>query len=804
MKYLLGIVGVLLSWTAFAQLPDDEPYYPYVELEERSEEPFSDSMLFYRLIRRADDLYGSATDFTLPRVTIHRRGEGYGREELSLHGVPLPYRQVGWVRALGGEEQRLTGVACRDGAGGSTGGSELWSFGDAVPLQPYAVSAHLTERNYRVGGRVQLLREVGAWTLGAVIDTRQGSDARIEGVSTNALSGAVRLSRKWSDERYLTLFASLPYSVRGLRSSATEEAFALTDNPYYNPSWGLQDGKVRNARMRREVLPYVMATYRQPLTASTCVEAAFALEMGQSSQSGLGWYDARSPLPDNYRYMPSYTLDRATEEAWLAGDLRLTQIDWDELVAQNRLQGGEAIYALEDRVSRPLRSALRLDLLSRLGEVELRYGARLTYDRTRHYKAMRDLLGASYLTDIDHYLIDDDSYANQLENNLRDPSRTITEGARFGYDYALSTVETTGRVEAVWQRDRLHLVAVGEVGHALVARRGYYEKELFAGSGSFGRSRRIALNPYRLAVTAGWSFSPRRFLELSLATGADLPRVEHLFVQPLYNNRTISSPRTEQFHALDLRYRQTSEKWEVELSAFARMHLGGVETRRYFDDLSGEYADLEMADLGTLGYGVEGALVWRPAYRWRATMAASWGAYRYARDAKITILADADNRPIEQGAVSHLRDSRVGGAPAVTAAAEVQYYGPRGWGFRFSGGFVGGRYVDAAPLRRTDRVARQNGVTEEAFEDFTEQERLADAVSLNLSLYKRFYLSDRHTLQVALHATNLLGQEQIAYGYESLRSMRVGQDTGALRMPHPTRYLYATPRTVSLRLSWQF
>ena len=142
---------------------------------------------------------------------------------------------MGWVRALGGEEQRLTGEACRDGAGGSTGGSELWSFGDAVPLQPYAVSAHLTDRNNRVGGRVQLLREVGAWTLGAVIDTRQGSDARIEGVSTNALSGAVRLSRKWSDERHLTLFASLPYSVRGLRSSATEEAFTLTDNPYYNP-----------------------------------------------------------------------------------------------------------------------------------------------------------------------------------------------------------------------------------------------------------------------------------------------------------------------------------------------------------------------------------------------------------------------------------------------------------------------------------------------------------------------------------------------------------------------------------------
>ena len=100
-------------------------------------------------------------------------------------------------------------------------------------------------------------------------------------------------------------------------------------------------------------------------------------------------------------------------------------------------------------------------------------------------------------------------------------------------------------------------------------------------------------------------------------------------------------------------------------------------------------------------------------------------------------------------------------------------------------------------------MARQNGVAEEAFRQFTTQERLEDALTLDLSLYKRFYFA-RHALLLSLHANNLLGREQIAYGYESMRSMRVGADTGSWRVPQPSRYLYAPPRTLSFNVSWRF
>lgn len=136
---------------------------------------------------------------------------------------------------------------------------------------------------------------------------------------------------------------------------------------------------------------------------------------------------------------------------------------------------------------------------------------------------MRDLLGAEYITDIDQYLVDDDTYSNLLQNDLRRPGRTIRKGGRFGYDYALTTRRADARLHAEYRSDRFRADLVLSLGAAAVCRRGYYEKELFPGAQSYGRSRRVRFTPYTLKATAGWAFSPRSYLEASAAAEAVLP-----------------------------------------------------------------------------------------------------------------------------------------------------------------------------------------------------------------------------------------------------------------------------------------
>lgn len=639
-KRLIGfclMVGfsLLLPQRAVPQRHSDDEYYPYAERERPRPRLESDTTLFYRAIQSPTDLYGAHTDFTLPGVARRRRGADYTQERTLLSGIGISYRYLTTLRLLGADEQRSAGLQPAAEPLSGTVSTTQYDFPDALPLQPYRVSATLTDRNYRYGVR---------------------------------LAGSRTLGREWH------------------------------------------------------------------LTAD-----------------------------------------------------------------------GAAVYALEDRVERlwttTLHALFATDLDRRL---TLRYGVDLSFDDRRNYKQMRDLLGADHIVDIDQYLIDDDTYGTQLQNDLRHPDRIIRTGDRFGYDYTLATRRLLAFLQADYRTDRFRGDLTLVFGSSAVHRRGHYEKELFPGTQSRGRSRVLRFAPYRLKATGGWAFTPRHYVELSLLAEARTPSAEDLFYQPLYNNLTLDNPSAAHTWAVEAVYRLTGPVLTLETTLFSVLMLDGIETRRYYDDLSYLYCDMAVTGLGTWSLGIETAADIRLSDRWRLLLAASAGRYRYVRNPTVTVLSDVDNAPVDLDSESRMGGCRVGGAPQLTASAELAWFGPRGWGIRASSGYAGARYVEPMPLRRTDRVAGQTGVTPEAFAAFTRQERLADAFTLDASLFKSFWF-DRSRLTVSLLLRNLTGQSSTAYnGYESLRVRRIRSGDETFYTPHATRYSYLLPRSFYLTISYRF
>lgn len=806
MKRLGFLLPLLLfGLRAAAQYSDDE-YYPYADVEEPRRMLTTDSMLFYRAVQSAQDLYGDYTDFALPQVATSRRGFDYAAERRTYAGFELPYRSFSLLRLLGAGETFQAGLAPVAGDGGGVNGTRVFRFSDDEPLQPYYASVRFTDRNYRFGARLSARGTFGrGWSYASALDARTGSDMHVKGLFTNAVTPGFRLSRRFADGQRLSLTLLVPLSIRGTRLSTSEEAYTLTGDRLYNPAWGYQDGRVRNSRVRREMVPLGVAVWEVPLSASTTLRATAGFEAGVTKYSMLDWYDARTPMPDNYRYLPSYTDDRETLQAWLARDPRYTQIDWDELIRQNRMADGEAVYALTDRVTRLGRFGGDVLFTTRLDpRLTLRYGVTYELDRERSYKQMRDLLGAEYLTDIDQYLVDDDTYGTLLQNDLRHPDRRILTGDRFGYDYRLSHRHVSLLLQAEYRSDRLRADLTAEVGDDVVQRRGYYEKELFPGPQSYGPSRMLHFSPYTLKASVGWAFSTWRYLEASFLAAARTPDAAMLFYQPLYNNRTVENARCERTYAAEIGYRQTGEVFNWQATLFASLSLDGLETRRYYDDMASVYCDLAVSGIGLFRGGVEFGADLRLSYRWRLSLAASAGRYRYIRDPKVTTLSDVDNTEVDTGATSHMGGCTIGGAPQLTAAVEGTWFGPKGWGASASVGYAGSRYVEPMPLRRTDRIASQAGITPEAFEAFTRQERLDDALTVDASLFKTFYF-DRSRLTAALMLHNLLGTSDMVYnGYESLRVRRISSGDATYYTPHATRYTYAWPRSFYVTVSYRF
>ena len=71
------------------------------------------------------------------------------------------------------------------------------------------------------------------------------------------------------------------------------------------------------------------------------------------------------------------------------------------------------------------------------------------------------------------------------------------------------------------------------------------KKELFAGNKSFGKSRALHFAPYLFRASAGYSFSVRHHLEMTVYASSRTPDGDDLFLNLEYNNRPVEDPTEE-------------------------------------------------------------------------------------------------------------------------------------------------------------------------------------------------------------------------------------------------------------------
>ena len=768
----------------------------------------ADTSVFRLPVVWLDDMWASRAEYALSFVAGDRRGADYRWQSISVDGLDIDFRSATLLRSLRLTPMRTAGMAvgyC--GAGGLTSSEEYSLVGD-VPFDEHRIAAELSGCGYLGGVRYQSTRNLPhGWTLSSHVAARMGRDAYVDGVFTERADIALRAAKYTPGGDMWSLAVMAPLSVRGLRSASTREAFALTGDNLYNPSWGMQSGEVRNARIRRQAAPQIIGAYVRSLSSATTMTASLRAAVDMSSYSSPAWFDAHTPQPDNYRYLPSYCADETVAEAvaaaWRAGDERYTQIDWQEIYSVNALRGDKgAAYAVEDRVDHRTGIAAAVRFESLVGDrLTLSYGIVAGYDRRRSFKRMRDLLGAEMIVDRDYFLLDDDTYGNMLQNDLRHPDRTIGLGDRFGYDYALANSRIGVTARADWRCGGSRIIVAAELSDCRVWRRGYYEKELFAGNASYGRSDVVAFTPYKAKIVWSYAPAPRHALSVDVAIEGRAPEAADLFLQTQYNNRTIDRPRLAVICGAEVAYRFHSPLLDVEASVYVMRSSREVDVIHAYDDLSGVYADIVVSDIGRLHAGLEAAATVRYSRRLTSTFALSAGSYRFATDPAVKIYSDTDN------SVVSLSRSRMGdchaGAPELTAYADLGWWSAKGWSLRLSAQYAGRRYVEPSPLRRTERVITYAD-SDEQRAAFARQCRLDDALTFDAMIAKSFRFGNSQ-LRLMLVVRNLLSSRNIVYGgYEQNRVRRYTVGDASLVRPFDDMLTYAYPRTYYLSASWSF
>lgn len=810
----LWLIILLLQISVVSALAQETAEdYMYYKFEQEAEQEFSittDTLLFYRALHRRSDLYDELAAYRFSAVESVRRGFYYSSRKALLEGVELRHQNISILRRLGVSERGYAGLGGNYASMVGVAGADHFSLSDGIPVSGGNVALFLSGKGYLGGTRATLhsLLRYG-WSMSAYVSAKGGNDIYVKGVYNNTVDLGLRLSKEFSSGATLSFVALSSVGERGLREGSTQEAFSLTGDNLYNPSWGRQSGKVRNSRQRRDAVPFVALVFDSAIGNSSRMNISVGGDYGRRGYTSLGWYDAMTPRPDNYRYLPSYYADKVVAESvadeWRRGNEKYTQINWTDLYAQNRRSADGAVYALEERVELISNSQLSMQFTTGVGSnFQLKYGFRAWRNASRRYKQMDDLLGASHLNDIDYYLLDDDTYSNNLQNNLLNADGYVGVGDRFSYDYSLVDSGVTVNAGFEYNTSRWQVDALLAVGSSSIFRKGYYEKELFAGDKSLGRSAISRFSPYAVKINVGYSLSARHSLGFAALVSAQASDADDIFLNPQYNNRVVDNPSMRKDMAVELDYKYHSSLIDFVLSAFAVKSSGERDVIRAYDDLSTTYCDVDISGIGIARYGVEAAAKLYLSSRWQLEMTTALGEYKYVDNPLVSHYADTDNSVVCNSSASYMSGCHVGGAPQATASASATYFARRGWIFSGGVNFTGGRYVDPSFIRRTERVARQGAVSEEIYEQFLEQQRLDNVTTLDCSVSKWFRVGQSR-VSLSLMVKNLLGRDDIVYGgYESSRIRRYRSGEQMVYAPQDDIITYSYPRTFYGVVSWKF
>ncbi len=812
----ITIITLLFTVPLCAQQMSSKYYEENPEENIRWELDTSDT-LFYRLpLAGSETLLERESRYGFSFVNHSHRASEPRHERYFLNGLELSsafdrypdYSLVSLLRRV----QPYYSVA-NAGTGAQFGtmsdaSMETYSVRASDMREGHRLRLQYAERNYRGSVTFSSAGRLAGKTDYAInVAGRAGRDRFVRGVFTEAANASLDLEHHFSDGNNLSVFLLAAPSLRGMRSWAVQETFDLTADNLYNPSWGFYDGRERSSNVRKEFTGLSALTYDFAPIDNTILSVSAMYRSGYRSRSGFTWFDALSPLPDTYAYLPSSytdeTVGQEVADAWRHGDERYTQVGWDEMWYQNSMGDGRAVYVLDDRVEHKSDYQIALTGTSRSpAGVENAYGIRYRNDSSRYYKRVDDMLGGEWIYDIDQYLIDDVEYGDKFHNDMNRPDRMVHQGDEFGYNYtmqrrALNVYDNMTRIKERWRFD-----LGGELSFVSLQRLGHFRKETVA-DGYQGRSHKISMTTYSLRAAVRYALSANGSVALSAFAAEYEPSYDDIFLAPQASNQMADKVVNTSVYGMDARLALKARGVSFDFSAYWNRTDNANDIMRYYDDALGVYCDMTLSDVGTQNSGVEAGMEVEVSSRLSFTVAAAYNSYKYTTNPRVDIYRDVDGELLLKDGTSRMKGLVSGQSPQKLFLLGASYDLFGSWWINVDYSCTAGRYATVSALRRTDRMLSMASSQEEA-DNWHAQEELPAAGNLDVSLYHKFRLGGS-SLALSVAVRNLLDRRDTVYGsYEQMRFKKTRTSTTTYYKPYGNKCCYAYPRNCYITLTYEF
>jgi hypothetical protein len=657
--------------------------------------------------------------------------------------------------------------------------------------------------------------------------------------------------------------------IKGKTSPNTQEVIDLKGEKY-NSYWGWQDGKQRNSRMKTVEEPIFILSDYWKVTPRTHINTNVSYQFGKIGNSRLAYQGVTNPDPTYYHNMPSYEIANytynpnptnaanggydwtpdfnqaeANKQAFLADG----QLNWQYLINSNQ-PNGKSVYALyEDRTDDKAFTANSI-LSSQLADrISFNGGATYRNLRSHNFQNMLDLLGGSYFKDINAFAKADDitspgaTYIQQ-QSDLNNPNRSVGVGDTFGYNYNLTSNNIDAFTQFKFVYKKFDFFMTQSFSRSEYQREGLYKNGYYP-TNSFGKSDKYTFDNFGFKGGLTYKITGRQFLVINGAYMTKAPGLKNVFNNARINNNTVDGIQSEIISSADVSYIINAPKLKTRLTAFYSKIQHQSETTYFYSDGIGSASAASTANvIASTGssfiaetlrgvdkrnIGLEFGAEYPITSTLKVTASAAYGEYIYTSNPDVFVNVDANatatnTKPILDYGNSNLKNYKQSGTPQQAASIGLEYRDPKFWWVGANANYIGGNYVDIAPITRTNGFYNDSNfspgvpasnATIARGEELLQQEKLADYMLVNLIGGKSWKIKSS-TIGFTANINNLFDIKYKTGGYEQARNgnfTQVNQDytpnlnpngTTTVNPVFGTKYFYGYGRTFLVNLYINF
>lgn len=724
----------------------------------------------------SNDVFNNIAGYNFSSVRFRARGYSSESQDVLLAGVKLndavtgysPYSLWSGLNEATRSKETVTGSEVSDFLlGGYNGVTNI--FGNASSVRKGFRTSVLTNSSlYRL--RLMATYATGlmdnGWSLAISASARLGGNDWIDGVYYRSFAYYLAADKVFNDTHKLSLAFFATPGQRGAQNASTQEVYDLVGSNTYNSNWGYQNGRVRNARVRKTNEPVAFVKYDFTPSDVFNLSATVLYRFGKNGYTALDWYDAQDPRPDYYRNLPSYFYSPNTDlnrnndikwgwsnEVWTHADMYpgLTHVNWDRLYSVNRMQTdaeglNRSKYVQEERhVDQQDLNFASSFKYRPFNFLTVTGGLNARINRSEYYKQIADLLGGDYYINIDNFAERDFAATPyKLQNDLgyymqNGAAQVLKQGDKYGYDYLAQVRNFGAWVNGRFSFGNLSANLGGRIGSESFWREGLVRKGLFPGldengnalvvdgvtiqptyesdgsvTTSYGKSKKSSFITYAAKAGLNYVIGGSQRVYANVGYFADAPKFNQAFLSPRTRNSIVDDLKTIKTFTTDLNWQYSYGGVNARATVYYTTIKDQSKVMSAYDDLQNAFSNFAINGIDQRNMGIElGFKV--PTYivpNLSVQGVLAYGKYEYTSNPTLTQTVDNSaevvrlNEPVPYWKSTLLPDGTIKQhyVPSTPqiAASLGLSYNYDYWYIDADVEYFGESYLDMNPLARTD------------------------------------------------------------------------------------------------------